>query len=263
MEKPDQTVLQPFGECHTGNTDGPTEKPKRALTAYNIFFQHQREQIKKDQAESPSIVSNYQNDNATPHRGKMLFADLARTVARRWKVIDKETKERYDELAAQDKNRYQQEMKQWKQMQTLYLRQCAGNNSLHQENVVTRTQQNDSTVETNNHYIHQSGNIFQDLTQQNTFSLKSPPPQLNTMYNSLSQSYEAPVNKAGIGEPHVHVAMSYDEQHQYHMHSNRHIPEKYSRDQNSQPDSLSELAEKLGPEGVELFLEFFGSNPCI
>jgi len=91
----------------------------------------------------PLVVPNQGPDEATPHHGKMLFADLARTVARRWKVIDNETKDRYEELAAQDKNRYQREMKEWEQMQSIYLHQYAGSNSLHEETIVSMTHHNE------------------------------------------------------------------------------------------------------------------------
>jgi len=107
MEQPDQAV-QRLDKIFPDNSkdDGQTEKPRRALSAYNIFFQHQRGQIKKELAESSLIAENCQK-NTEMHHGKMLFANLACMVATRWKTIDQETQVQYKELAGRDKNRYQ------------------------------------------------------------------------------------------------------------------------------------------------------------
>jgi len=98
-----------------------------------------------------------------------------------------------------------------------------------------------NTVEIDYHLIQHSDNILQgsihinhetpQLAQQNTFALKSPQPQVNAMYNSLSQSHESSLNTSDIKELYTH--------------------------------RLSELAEKLGPEGLEILFDIFKSNPCI
>lgn len=72
------------------------DKPKRALTAYNIFFREQRAEI----------LSSQQG-----HSGG--FATLARTIATRWKNITPEDHQMFLELAAKDKVRYQTEMSAW------------------------------------------------------------------------------------------------------------------------------------------------------
>jgi len=87
MEKTDKSLQRPNFLLYSKD-DGRSEKPRRALSAYNIFFQHQREQIKKELAEASSIIENQQQSNET-HRGKMLFAKLACTVATQWKAIAK------------------------------------------------------------------------------------------------------------------------------------------------------------------------------
>jgi len=76
MEKPGKSLQRRMDQFPVRTVDSPQpEKPRRALSAYNLFFQHQREQIMKELAESSSIIENQQQNNET-HRGKMLFATL-------------------------------------------------------------------------------------------------------------------------------------------------------------------------------------------
>lgn len=66
-------------------------KPKRSLSAYNFFFQMEREQVLQS---SPKVG----------------FTSLARAIAKKWKTIDVESRIKVTMLAAQDRLRYQQEM---------------------------------------------------------------------------------------------------------------------------------------------------------
>ena len=83
--------------------DGVYVKPKRALTAYNLFFREERQKMLENRAR-----------NNSPKIG---FAAMARTVSTRWKAIDQSERELYLELAAQDKIRYTGEMKLWKKVE--------------------------------------------------------------------------------------------------------------------------------------------------
>ena len=86
-------------------------KPKRPLSAYNLFFKHEREKIL---AETPV------RSEGKPRRshGKIGFGCLARTIADKWKNIDDETRDYFEDLAAEDKARYKQEKKRWKKAKT-------------------------------------------------------------------------------------------------------------------------------------------------
>jgi HMG-box domain len=86
-------------------------KPKRPLSAYNIFFKTEREKIL---AEAPT------RPEGKPRRshGKIGFADLARSIALRWKTIDKDLLEHYSKMAVEDKQRYQKELAVWKKYQS-------------------------------------------------------------------------------------------------------------------------------------------------
>lgn len=109
-------------------------KPKRALSAYNIFFQYQRERLIAGnnnkisfstdddiEHEIEKIIHNKNNQEKSnkkrKHRkthGKISFTDLARTIAERWKVLDKDTKAIFENRAQQEKLQYNKELEQWK-----------------------------------------------------------------------------------------------------------------------------------------------------
>eukprot|EP00977_Amphora_coffeiformis_P008272 scaffold1872_cov262-Amphora_coffeaeformis.AAC.4 len=85
-----------------------TEKPKRCLTAYNFFFQEERQRLLDSLPSRPGC--------AKPKRshGKIGFQDLARAISARWKTVTLEEKAVYQELANTDKQRYLKEMDDWR-----------------------------------------------------------------------------------------------------------------------------------------------------
>jgi len=66
-------------------------KPKRATSAYLYFLSHLRDQLK---AQGKSIK----------------IGDLAKEAAEKWHAMDTDTRKPFDEQAAADKRRYEQEM---------------------------------------------------------------------------------------------------------------------------------------------------------
>jgi hypothetical protein len=84
-----QLTASPSPVPQMGAWESPPKKPKRPLSAYNFFFQMEREQVLQS---SPKVG----------------FTALAR--AKQWKTIDVESRIKVTMLAAQDRIRYQQEM---------------------------------------------------------------------------------------------------------------------------------------------------------
>lgn len=97
-------------------------KPKRPLSAYNWFFQTERQRILD---ETPT------RKEGKPRRshGKIGFADLARMIAAKWKSLSKEERQSYDEKAAIDKQRYQREMEEWKEGQSAAVSQAVSSSA--------------------------------------------------------------------------------------------------------------------------------------
>merc|ERR1712226_1266546 len=85
-------------------------KPRRPLSAYNFFFKEERQNILKQTANVPGKMKP-----ARSH-GKIGFASLARTVAKKWKTIDPSERKRFEQLAAKEKQRFIKEKQAWKKL---------------------------------------------------------------------------------------------------------------------------------------------------
>lgn len=82
-------------------------RPKHPLSAYNLFFQREREVL---------LASLPVRAEGKPRRshGKIGFADMAREIGKRWKAINPEDKAYFDELARLEKERYHRELEIFK-----------------------------------------------------------------------------------------------------------------------------------------------------
>ena len=92
----------------------PRDKPKRPLSAYNLYFKDEREKIIN---ETPTQTHVTVNEKTTwpgkkrPPHGKISFEELAKTIGSRWKNLDEERKSHYKEKADEDLERYATQMK--------------------------------------------------------------------------------------------------------------------------------------------------------
>ena len=109
----------------------PSDKPKRPLSSYNIFFKHARSRIihgkTLDNESSPQEVTKAAIEaivaNSTQPRtprsnrkthGRIGFGDLARTIANQWKALNSQQRAIYDHCASIDMKRYRNEVSVWK-----------------------------------------------------------------------------------------------------------------------------------------------------
>ena len=98
----------------------PKDKPKRPLSAYNLFFQHEREKIISSIPDDKSTVSVDDNLSEEAKRrrhrkthGKIGFAALARSIADKWKKIDDSSRSVFAARAEVEKQRYKKELDAW------------------------------------------------------------------------------------------------------------------------------------------------------
>lgn len=98
-----------------------SDKPKRALSAYNLFFQSER----------AKILSETSQPSRKPRRshGKIGFAALARSVADKWKTLPAKEKTKFEAEALKEKERYEKEVEVWNQMRVAKMASNHGNSS--------------------------------------------------------------------------------------------------------------------------------------
>jgi len=107
---PSNTSKKPHSSNNKRNNDG---RPRRPLSAYNIFFQIERERIMKSQKFVPVVGKKMKNAKRIGKHANVGFANLARMVSDRWKSIDVEFKLKLEAQSREDKERYKREMEVW------------------------------------------------------------------------------------------------------------------------------------------------------
>lgn len=107
------------------------DKPKRPLSAYNLFFKDERAIIlaeitaargsegeteaKKESSDDEGADGNDEEKTKgrkrkKPPHGKIGFESLAKTIGQRWQKLEGERMEKYKKLAAEDMTRYKKQM---------------------------------------------------------------------------------------------------------------------------------------------------------
>jgi len=101
-------------------------KPRRALSAYNLFFKDQRELMirrqeeKEEEEERQGQIQNPKKrcrGGARRRKHGIRFECMAREIAQLWKNVDPHVLSHYAVIAEKDKQRYQQEKE-------MYMQQC-------------------------------------------------------------------------------------------------------------------------------------------
>ena len=87
------------------------ERPKRPRTAYNYFFQDERQKLLQNLPEPA------RGKRKGRGHGKIAFADMAKVISAKWKVIDSERMIYYANSSNHDKFRYRQQMEEYKEAQ--------------------------------------------------------------------------------------------------------------------------------------------------
>jgi hypothetical protein len=100
----------------------PKDKPKRPLSAYNLFFQQERKRIIELIPDDNSVLDDglTEEQRRRKHRkthGKIGFADLAKSIAEKWKTSGDDVKAPFEARAAEEKERYQKELEVWNTVQ--------------------------------------------------------------------------------------------------------------------------------------------------
>eukprot|EP00549_Striatella_unipunctata_P005425 CAMPEP_0118701538 /NCGR_PEP_ID=MMETSP0800-20121206/17313_1 /TAXON_ID=210618 ORGANISM="Striatella unipunctata, Strain CCMP2910" /NCGR_SAMPLE_ID=MMETSP0800 /ASSEMBLY_ACC=CAM_ASM_000638 /LENGTH=270 /DNA_ID=CAMNT_0006602483 /DNA_START=54 /DNA_END=866 /DNA_ORIENTATION=+ len=179
----------------------PKDKPKRPLSAYNLFFQEQRERILSNEGQEPIPSKDCQaRRNHKKSHGKIGFAALARTVASKWKILEAPDRVKYEQQASVEKNRYKMELEKWNEKRRL-------KSLLEFSNATQKMHMPQPTLPISDNLMMDSNDVTArtlDLFTRNTFGIDSSSmfhpnghfhalqggllPQLGGMHKSLSQN---------------------------------------------------------------------------
>jgi HMG (high mobility group) box len=121
VETPEQLIINPVKSISKRKRwKKPKDKPKRPLSAYNLFFQHERGRLlfgnDENSTSNPSedVTTMNESDDAPRADGRMGFAALAKEVASKWKLLKPLERECYEKEAEKEKERYKVELHEWK-----------------------------------------------------------------------------------------------------------------------------------------------------
>jgi len=88
--------------------------PKRPLSAYNLFFQRERQAILGDRLTQEFKVTASSKRKHRKTYGKIGFADMARSIGLRWKQLDSDARREYEKQAKFERERYSKEMEEYR-----------------------------------------------------------------------------------------------------------------------------------------------------
>lgn len=83
------------------------ERPRRPLSAYNLFFQHERKVLLE------SLPVRKQGKPLRSH-GKIGFRDMAKLIGQKWRTLDPKDKAPFEAMAKRNKERQAKEMAAYK-----------------------------------------------------------------------------------------------------------------------------------------------------
>ncbi|KAL7561988.1 hypothetical protein ACA910_004674 [Epithemia clementina (nom. ined.)] len=83
------------------------DRPKRPLSAYNIFFRDARQNLLANRPVRPEGIPRRSH-------GRMGFAEMAQTISRQWNTLHPTLKEHYEQMGCQERALYKRKLTAWK-----------------------------------------------------------------------------------------------------------------------------------------------------
>ena len=106
-DKPTKKKSSKKGKAKKKKPKNGLEKPKRPLSAYNLFFQSQRQEL------LAQLPVRAQGKPKNSH-GKCGFQELAKIIGAKWRNLDNVSRNYFDKLAVIEKKKYDKAVKYYK-----------------------------------------------------------------------------------------------------------------------------------------------------
>ena len=125
-ERPTNNKKEEQEQVTAPATDPPRrERPKRPLSAYNIFFKEERVRVLATL--EGEVCLTKKGKKSTSRKGKISFENLAKIIGSKWRDLSKSEVEYYKRKADTDMQRYRREMDEYQNADDLAWKQRSGN----------------------------------------------------------------------------------------------------------------------------------------
>lgn len=155
----DGKMLPASGKPKRRKWKKPKGKPKRPLSAYNLFFKKERERLVNSKA-------------------KIGFANMARNIAAKWKTLQDSDKTDFNAKAVKEQERYKVELGKWEQEQAIKKEKEEKEKAKQQKESASSSSSN-ATIEK----LQQQNNMLQTYLLQQQVMM-----QMQAITNDISQS---------------------------------------------------------------------------
>ncbi|KAL7562007.1 hypothetical protein ACA910_004689 [Epithemia clementina (nom. ined.)] len=172
------------------------DRPKRPLSAYNIFFRDARQKLLANRPVRPEGVPRRSH-------GKMGFAEMAQTISRQWNTLHPTLKEPYEQMGRQERALYKRKLTAWKYVTGQTTRK------LHKKKPKmskrTSVVQKSNNSNSNPSIVQQR--ILPTATTASTTTTENPQAMMNTNTCNYRTAGEVGVSAATVWPPMATAAM--------------------------------------------------------
>lgn len=253
----------------------PADMPKRPLSAYNIFFRDERERLLSAGSEGKNVddvgVDNTTGSTTSKPSAKKQkkpsgigFANLAKSIAAKWKDLENDVRSPYEKIAATEKKKYDVLVAEWrikqnakkkalaaaKKQEALDRKNAPPSREPHAPNLYSSERSLGSFSDTSNPYpsewFHSSTDYEPSERDDRNISRSTMPP-VPVVNMTPRASYDRRGYDSSIGNP------AWQQNQQQHLHQHLH--------QHSHQDPSSYYYQQTNYEDHDPYSRFPSDEP--